>query len=147
MSGQQKQCRERCKRGQGLSQGSLSAAAMLARELGMGVHGVIDVDKGVASGKGLENKKEKGETPPNTQGLKTSKSPRLVGIQHQGGPQKAEGAAGALGEGRGAKGRPPSPCRPALLPSSLLAAQSLLRLQLSSPRGEVLVASKHLNIA
>lgn len=93
-----------------------------------------------ASGKGLENKR-KGETPPNTRGIETSQSPRLVGIQHHGGPQKAKGAAWG-----GATGQSPSPCRPALLPSSRPAAQSRSGCSSAGP-GEVLVASKHLNIA
>lgn len=105
------------------------------------------MDKGAARGKGFENKRKAGNAAEHT-GIETSKSPRLVGIQHQGGsPRRPRDQRGTLGEGKGAKGRPPSPCRPALLPSSLLAAQSLLRLQLSRPLGEVLVASKHLNIA
>lgn len=51
------------------------AAAVLAKELGGGVRvGVTDMSKGAASGKSLENKREKGETPPNTQGLKPPKA-------------------------------------------------------------------------
>jgi len=93
--------------GQGPSQGPSLAAAVLARELGKGAGVVTDMEKGAASGKGLENKREKGETPPNTQGLKP---PKAQGWWESstGGPPEGQGSGRALGEGRGARGRPPA---------------------------------------
>lgn len=92
--------------------------------------------------------RENGGNATEHTGIETSKSPRLVGIQHQGGePQKAKEAAWGPGGGEKSQGTASQLCRPALLPISLLAAQSLVRLQLSRPPREVLVASKHLNIA
>ena len=98
------------------------------------------MDKRSARGKGFEHKRNGGNATEHIE-IETSKSPRLVGIQIQGeNPKRPRAWHGALGKERGAKGRPPSSCIPALLPSRLVAAQSL-RLQLSRP-GEVLVASR-----
>lgn len=77
--------------------------------LGSGSWWVIDTDKGLIVVKALKNKQERGEMPPKAQGTETSKRPRLVGIQHQGAPKRPREQRGALGEGRGATGRPPSP--------------------------------------
>lgn len=58
--------------------------------------------------KALKTKRKKGNTTEHIE-IETSKSPRLVGIQHQGGPPEGQGSSrGALGEGRGAKGRHPA---------------------------------------
>lgn len=82
------------------------AAAVLARELGVGAGGVVDKDRGAASGKGFENKREKGGNTTEHTGIETSKSPRLVGIQHQrGAPQKAKGAVWGPGGGERSQGK------------------------------------------
>lgn len=71
--------------------------------------GMTDMDKGAASGKSLENKRERGETPPNTQGLKPPKAQGWwESSTRVGGSPEGQGSVGALGEGRGAKGRPPA---------------------------------------
>lgn len=104
-----------------------------------------DTEKGCLLVVSVLNIRERGKHH-RTHGIETSKSPRLVGIQHHRGPQKAKGAAWGPGGGRGAKGSFPSPCTRAMPPSSLLAAGSLSGCS-SEALGEVLVASKHLNIA
>lgn len=111
------------------------AAAVLARELGKGVGVVTDMDKGAASGKGLENKRERGGgTPPNTQGLKPPKAQGWWESSTRGAPRRPrEGRS--PGGGERSQGKASSPCTPALLPSSLLAAQSPVRPQLSRPPG------------
>lgn len=71
-----------------------------------------------------------------THGIETFKSPRLVGIQHHRGPQKAKGAAWGPGRGRGAKGSFPSLCTP-VSPSSPIGYWVSLRLQLRGPWGGI----------
>lgn len=84
------------------------------------------------------NIRERGNTTERT-GIETSKSPRLVGIQHHRGPQKAKGAAWGPGRGKGAKGSFPSLCTTPVPPSSQarLATLVSLRMQLRGPRGGI----------
>lgn len=72
-------------------------AAVLAKELGKGVGVVTDMDKGAASGKGLENKREKGETPPNTQGLKPPKAQGWWESSTRGAPRRPRERGGGAG--------------------------------------------------
>lgn len=95
-----------------------------------------DMDKRGTSGKGLE-KKRKGETPPNTQGLKPPKAQGWWESSTTGAPRRPREQRRALGEGRGARGRFPSPCRLAWRPSSLLAARSLLGCSSAGPQGGI----------
>lgn len=69
---------------------------------------VTDTHKRATSGEGLENKK-KGETPPNTQGLKPPKAQGWWESSTTGAPRRPREQRGALGEGRGARGRFPAP--------------------------------------
>lgn len=111
------------------------AAAVLARELGKGVGVVTDMDKGAASGKGLENKREKGETPPNTQGLKPPKAQGWWESSTRGAPRRPR-EGWSPGGGERSQGKASSPCTPALLLSSLLAPQSSGRIS-AGPRGGI----------
>lgn len=95
------------RRAGGVSQGSISGSCCVC--LGVGGWWVIDMDKGLIVEKALKKKRERGGNATKSTGTETSKSPRLVGIQHQGAPRRPREQRGALGEGRGAKGRPPSP--------------------------------------
>lgn len=70
------------------------AAAVLVRWLGLGIGGVIDMDKG------LENKREKGETPPNTQGLKPPKAQGWWVSSTRGSPEGQESSVGPGGRAR-----------------------------------------------
>lgn len=86
-----------------------------------------------------------GNTTEHT-GIETSKSPRLVGIQHQGGPQKAKRGAEPWGRGEEPReGLQPLHTRTAAKqpPGRPVSRQAAAQ---QAP-GEVLVASKHLNIA
>lgn len=76
---------------------------MLAGELGLGIGGVIDIDKG------LENKREKGGNATKHTGIETSKRPKLVGIQHQGAPRRPRKQRGALGGGERSRGQASQP--------------------------------------
>lgn len=102
-------------------------AAMLAGELGLGIGGAIDIDKG------LENKREKGGNATKHTGIETSKRPKLVGIQHQGAPRRPRKQRGALGGGEPRAGLPALADQRGCQAASWL--PSLLRLQLSSPPG------------
>lgn len=96
--------------------------------------------------KGLENKREKGETPPNTQGLKPPKAQGWWVSSTRGPPKGQESSVGSGGRER-SQGKATQPMQtsmaakqpPGCTVSPYAAAQQ-------AP-GEVLVASKHLNIA
>lgn len=87
------------------------ATAVLVRKLGMGQ--VADMDKRGTSGKGFKKKEKerKGETPPNTQGLKPPKAQGWWESSTTGAPRRPREQSRTLGEGRGARERFPSPCR------------------------------------
>lgn len=84
------------------------------------------------------NIRERGNATEHT-GIETSKSPRLVGIQHHRAPQKVKGAAWGPGRGRrrGAKGSLPSLCTPPVPLSSPVGYLVSLRLQLRGPWGGI----------
>lgn len=95
-----------------------------------------DTGKRAASGKGLENKRKR-ETPPNTQGLKPPKAQGWWESSTTGAPSEGQGnSVGPWGRGR-SQGKVPSVCRPALPPSSLVAAGSLLGCSSAGPRGGI----------
>lgn len=75
------------------------ATAVFYRELGEGEAMVTDTGKDSLLVVNVLN--IRGNATEHT-GIETSKSPRLVGIQHHRGPQKAKGAAWGPGRGRGA---------------------------------------------
>lgn len=66
--------------------------AVFCRELGEGEGTVTDRGTGCLPVAKVLNIRERGNATQHT-GIETSKSPRLVGIQHHRGPQKAKGAA------------------------------------------------------
>lgn len=133
--------------GRGLSRGSISGSQRLcglgSRSWGLGGdwHGYR-----AESGKDLENKREKRETPPNTQGLKPPKAQGWWESSTRGPPEGQESSVGPWG-----RGEEPGEGLPALAGQhSCRAASRLPSLAFgcsSAGPGEVLVASKHLNIA
>lgn len=74
------------------------AAAVLARALGLAVGGVIDMDKELLVVKALKIR-EKGETPPNTQGLKPPKAQGWWESSTRGDPRRPRKQHGAMGRG------------------------------------------------
>lgn len=82
------------------------AAAVLARALGLAAGGVIDMDKGPLVVKALKIR-EKGETPPNTQGLKPPKAQGWWESSTRGTPEGQESSMGPWGrEGEPRDGLP-----------------------------------------
>lgn len=128
---------------QGLRQGSSLAGVAC---LGSWDGASVVTDDGRAAGvKALKNKR-RGETPPNTQGLKPPK-PKVGGNSSTtGAPRRPKEQRGALGQGRGATERFPAPAdRHCCQAARWL--QALSEEAVQQAPGEVLVASKHLNIA
>lgn len=110
------------------------ATAVFYRELGEGEAMVTDTGKDSLLVVNVLN--IRGNATEHT-GIETSKSPRLVGIQHHRGPQKAKGAAWGPGRGRGAKGSFPGLCTTPVPPCSPIGYWVSLRLQLRGPWGGI----------
>lgn len=106
-------------------------AAMLAGELGLGIGGVIDIDKG------LENKREKGGNATKHTGIETSKRPKLVGIQHQGAPRRPRKQRGALGGGERSRGQASQPLQTSMAAKQPPGCRLSLGCSSAVPRGGI----------